>query len=184
MLQVLGVLRILKMGIDIRGLQSGDIAAITSTDGGNGWNPSRTLWDQYLSEQQTDARRVMVAWNGTQPMGYGTLVWRSEYEPFRSQDIPEINNLSTACTYRNRGVATAIIDVLEAAAREAGKTKIGLGVGLYADYGDAQRLYTRLGYCPDGRGVTYQGRFVEPGHQVQLDDDLILWLSKALSQIS
>lgn len=176
----MGVLRILKVAIDIRGLQSGDIAAITSTDGGNGWNPARILWDQYLSEQQADVRTIMVAWNGAQPIGYGTLVWLSEYEPFRSRDTPEINNLSTAYAHRNRGVATAIVEALEAIARKAGKITIGLGVGLYPDYGDAQRLYTRLGYCPDGRGVTYHGRPVEPGEQVRLDDDLILWLSKSL----
>lgn len=168
------------MPIDIRDLQSGDVAAITLMDGGNGWNPSRTLWDQYLFDQQTGARVIMVAWNGARPIGYGTLVWRSEYGPFRAQDIPEINNLSTANEHRNRGVATAIIRSLEAVARTAGKHTVGMGVGLYADYGQAQRLYTRLGFYPDGRGVTYQGRTVEPGEQVWLDDDLILWLSRSL----
>lgn len=168
------------MAIDIRGLRSDDIAAITATDGGNGWNPAPALWNQYWAEQQAGARMVLVAWNGTRPIGYGTLVWLSDYEPFRTRDIPEINNLSTAHAHRNRGAATAVIAALEAAARTAGKTTIGLGVGLYADYGDAQRLYAHLGYCPDGRGITWQGRPVEPGEQVRLDDELILWLAKPL----
>lgn len=65
--------------------------------------------------------------------------------------VPEISNLSTAYAHRNRGVATAIIGSLEAVASKAGKIAIGIGVGLYADYGDAQRLYVRLGFKPDGR---------------------------------
>jgi hypothetical protein len=32
---------------------------------------------------------------------------------------------------------------------------VGLGVGLYPDYGTAQRMYVRRGYLPDGRGVIY-----------------------------
>lgn len=142
--------------------------------------PARTLWDLYLSEQGSGARVILVAWDGIHPVGYGTLLWVSEYEPFRIQDVPEINNLSVAASHRRRGVATALVQALSAAVREAGKSAIGLGVGLYADYGNAQRLYVQLGFQPDGRGVTYQSRRVEPAEQVHLDDDLVLWLSKSL----
>ena len=31
----------------------------------------------------------------------------------------------------------------------------GIGFGLYADYGAAQRLYIKRGYIPDGRGAHY-----------------------------
>lgn len=57
---------------------------------------------------------------------------------------------------------------------------VGIGVGLYADYGAAQRLYTSLGYAPDGRGVTYHGSLVKPGTEYLVDDHLILWLTKRL----
>ena len=32
---------------------------------------------------------------------------------------------------------------------------VGIGVGLYPDYGSAQRLYIKRGYLPDGHGATY-----------------------------
>lgn len=32
---------------------------------------------------------------------------------------------------------------------------IGIGFGLYADYGTAQRMYIKRGFVPDGRGIMY-----------------------------
>ena len=56
--------------------------------------------------------------------------------------------------------------------------QIGIGFGLHAGYGAAQRLYVRLGYVPDGRGVSYNGEFPSEGDSVRLDDDLVLYLRK------
>jgi len=74
-----------------------------------------------------------------------------------------------------------LVVYLEGMARLEGYREIGLGVGLYRDYGSAQRLYAKLGYVPDGRGVTYRGFPVEPGHLYRAGDDLILWLKKRLT---
>ncbi len=57
---------------------------------------------------------------------------------------------------------------------------IGLGVGLYKDYGNAQRMYTSRGYVLDGRGITYNNVPVIPGNSVIVDDDLLLYLVKDL----
>jgi hypothetical protein len=54
-------------------------------------------------------------------------------------------------------------------------------VGLYADYGPAQILYARRGYVPDGRGVWYAGRQVQPMESVILDDDTVMYLTKPLA---
>ncbi len=70
---------------------------------------------------------------------------------------------------------------LENIARKEGYKQIGLGVGLYRDYGAAQTLYVRLGYVPDGEGITYKTAFTIPGEQYPIDDDLILWLKKSLN---
>lgn len=64
--------------------------------------------------------------------------------------------------------------------RAAGHAQIGLGVGLYADYGAAQRLYVRRGYMPDGAGLTWNNEPAEAGAMVRVDDDLLLWLHKPL----
>src|SRR5580700_10370596 len=58
--------------------------------------------------------------------------------------------------------------------------QIEIGVGLYRDYGPAQKLYFQLGYAPDGNGITYRGQPTIPGQTYTLDDDLILWLVKIL----
>lgn len=57
---------------------------------------------------------------------------------------------------------------------------VGIGVGMYADYGAAQRLYVRRGYVPDGRGVSYRDRIVLGGETVVADDALVLHLRKDL----
>jgi hypothetical protein len=59
-------------------------------------------------------------------------------------------------------------------------TQVGLGVGLYADYGAAQRLYVRRGYVPDGRGIMYGNEPVEPGATVRIDDDATRMLVRSL----
>jgi hypothetical protein len=51
---------------------------------------------------------------------------------------------STASTAR------ALIKWLENLASQEGYNEIGIGVGLYRDYGPAQQLYFQLGYIPDG----------------------------------
>jgi GNAT superfamily N-acetyltransferase len=108
------------------------------------------------------------------------LLWLSAYSPFRELGIPEIQDLVVAESRRGQGVATRIIVALEDRARLRGHKQIGLGVGLYADYGPAQRLYLRLGYMPDGRGLTYRTLPAPGGANVRVDDDLLVWLVKSL----
>jgi hypothetical protein len=51
---------------------------------------------------------------------------------------------------------------------------------MYPDYGPAQILYVKRGYIPDGRGLYYNARQIQPGEQVIVDDDLTLQLIKHL----
>jgi GNAT superfamily N-acetyltransferase len=168
------------MDIQLRNLQPGDQARLAEVDGGNGWNPDPALWAMYLAEHQAGLRLVVLAWDGTRPLGYGNLLWAPGYEPFRAAGIPEINNLGVDIKVRGQGVCTALIDHFENRAREAGRTVMGIGVGLYPGYGPAQRLYAKLGYRPDGRGIAYAEKTVAPMAMVRLDDDLVLWLTKPL----
>jgi GNAT superfamily N-acetyltransferase len=168
------------MDIEIRNLQAGDRDRLAGVDGGNGWNPDPVLWALYLADQAAGRRLVVIAWEGARPVGYGNLLWAPGYAPFRAEGIPEINNLGVDVKVRNRGVCTALIRHFEDRARTAGKPVMGIGVGLYPDYGPAQRLYTKLGYRPDGRGIAYAERTLAPMETVRLDDDLVLWLTKPL----
>ncbi|GGO01215.1 hypothetical protein GCM10010969_23270 [Saccharibacillus kuerlensis] len=57
---------------------------------------------------------------------------------------------------------------------------VGIGVGLFADYGAAQVLYARRGYIPDGKGVYTGDRYAHYGDTVTIDDNLVLYLTKKL----
>lgn len=112
--------------------------------------------------------------------GWGNLIFESQYGLFRENGIPEINDLYVFDGYRNRGIGGKLLGRLEEEARGLDFRRIGLGVGLYADYGAAQRLYVRGGYVPDGKGIHYDYRPVEPGAEVRADDDLLIFLVKEL----
>lgn len=108
-----------------------------------------------------------------------TLNLNSSYLPFREQNIPEIMDLNVLPQYRKKGVGSQLLDTAESQAAIQ-STKVGIGVGLSPDYGSAQRLYVRRGYIPDGKGISYQYQSVIPYHDYCVDDDLILWFTKAL----
>ncbi len=66
------------------------------------------------------------------------------------------------------------MDAAEQLARERGIVTLSITVGLFDEYGPAQRLYGRRGYIPDGRGPCRGQRPLSKGMQVIMDDDLII----------
>jgi|SRR5215475_11243955 len=166
--------------MEITELLGEDLEAIAAIGGGPAWKPDHAVWAGLLADHRAGRRVVLVARDQRKILAYGTLLWRSRYPPFRIAGTPEINSLVVIEQARHRGIATRMIGEFERRARAAGRTTIGLAVGLHAEYGPAQRLYVKLGYCPDGKGVTYLDQPVPPGTTVSLDDDLLLWLRKPL----
>lgn len=166
--------------MDIEPLNETNIHAIIESDGGNGWKNSPVTWADRLRKNRTKEQVTLVALENSQALGYGSLVWQSAYRRFAESGVPEIHDVATAKPFRRLGVATKIIDRLEGIAAQRNQSLVGIGVGLYADYGAAQKLYVSLGYVPDGFGVTYCGSPVEPGAHYAVDDDFILWLTKPL----
>lgn len=81
---------------------------------------------------------------------------------------------------RKHGIGTMLINACEEMAKERDYKNIGLGVGMTADYGNAQRLYVHLGYIPDGRGLHYKHAQLNHGDQAIVDDDLVLFMTKSL----
>lgn len=167
--------------MDIELLNEANIRAIIAGGGGNGWKHHPLFWAERLSKTDAGEQTTLVAMKDGQALGYGSLVWRSVYARFAANDIPEIHDVATAKHFRHTGVATSIIARLEGIAIQRGRSLVGIGVGLYADYGSAQRLYVSLGYVPDGFGVTYRGSPVKPGARYAVDNDLILWMTKDLA---
>lgn len=144
-----------------------------------GWDKPVSLYRSYLSEQGRGERNVFVAFSDDGFAGYVTVVWRSEYPPFRSEGVPEIVDLNVLPRFRRRGIAARLMDEAEKLAAERSPV-VGVGVGMTADYGAAQRMYVKRGYVPDGRGLTSHHRPVRRGNRTMVDDGLVLYLTKNL----
>ncbi len=166
----------------IRPMNEKDIAKIISRYSFPWSTPekTKTLWDTYYREQRDGIRTVAVLEKNHEILGYGSLLRRPECPFFGENNIPEINAIWIDENRRRQGFGKVLIKWLEDLANQEGYDQIGIGVGLYGDYGPAQKLYFQLGYVPDGNGITYKGQPTIPGQDYPLDDDLILWLMKTL----
>lgn len=135
-------------------------------------------WNRYYTEHQNEKRTVALLKANKKIVGYGSLLYTPEC-PFFS-DTPEISDVWIHEKHRRVGLGSSLIHWFENLAKKKGYKDIGIGVGLYSDYGPAQKLYVKLGYVPDGNGITYQCQKTIPGEPYPLDDDLVLWLKKIL----
>lgn len=169
-----------KDSLCIRDMEPGDAAEFSAAFEGEGLAKGRQLFEHYLAQAAGGERQVFAAlWQG-RPAGYVTLVPQAEAGPFRGLDLPEIKDFNVLPSVRRRGIGGALLDAAEEAAKGLGRT-VTLGVGLYGDYGAAQRMYARRGYIPDGSGLWHGDKPVAPGREVTVDDDLVLFLAKELA---
>lgn len=144
-----------------------------------GWNYRLETLNKYYVQQQLGQRKVYVADIDGHPVGYATLKPQAEAGPFAEMGIPEVSDFNVLKTFQRRGIGNTILDYIEAdVAKE--HDRICLGVGLYTSYGTAQRMYIKRGYIPDGSGVWWKDRLLEPYASCCNDDDLILYLFKDL----
>ena len=111
--------------------------------------------------------------------GYLTIRWHSDYPPFHEENIPEVQDFNVLPQFRRQGIGNCLMDEAERRIAERSSV-VGIGVGMYPDYGTAQRMYVKRGYIPDGRGLYFRAHFVAPGEWVMVDDDLVLYFTKVL----
>ena len=172
--------------LTIQLLQASDIQPIAAAFAELGWDKPASQYERYLSEQESGQRVVLVAHHGLQNLpilefaGYVTICWQSHYPPFREADIPEIVDFNVLPKFRRQGIGAALMDAAENRIARVSPV-VGLGVGMTADYGSAQRMYVRRGYIPDGRGLFSGGKPVQYGQSVPVDDDLVLFFTKELA---
>jgi GNAT superfamily N-acetyltransferase len=166
-------------GLTISPLAETDFAEVAAAFAAINWQKPASQYSRYLAEQARGERVVLVARAEGIFVGYLTSVWASTYPPFREAAIPEIQDFNVLPAFRRRGIGGQLMDAAET--RIAARSPVaGIGVGLYAAYGAAQRLYVRRGYLPDGRGLMRLGQPVLPGAMVMVDDDLALYLTRKL----
>jgi len=134
----------------------------------------------YLTDHAEPEGASLVATDGPVVIGFVAIVWESNYAGFQCRGIPLVHQIAVAGPFRRRGVATLLMDAAEQLARDRGVVTLGITVGLFDEYGPAQRLYGRRGYIPDGRGACQGQRPLSKGARVTMDHDLIMWLTKDL----
>lgn len=163
----------------IRALEGADITEIAAAFAEIGWNKPASQYELYLRDQTLRIRDMYVAYVNGQFAGYLTICWKSMYEPFCEQNIPEITDFNVLPKFRRMGIGTQLMDKAENEIARVSSTA-GIGVGMTPDYGPAQRLYVLRGYVPDGRGLNYMGHCIKYGEELTADDNLVLYLTKEL----
>lgn len=165
--------------IEFKELREEDIPAIVRAFELISWNKPASLFQKYLDQQKEGRGQVLVAFENGAFAGYLTITWEPDYPPFNTGKIPEIQDLNVLPKSRRKGIGTKLMDEAEKIISRRSEI-VGIGVGLTADYGAAQRLYVSRGYLPDGRGIVWCNRFPKYGEQVRVDDDLNLHFTKKL----
>lgn len=137
-------------------------------------------FERQMEYQDKGMRQVLITCYEGQEVGYGILNWQPKYAFFKKLGIPEIQDLNVLSAYRKRGIATGLIEWCEAQARERGHKQMGISVGLSSSFGPAQILYVKLGYIPDGNGVTCDRQHIAHGEIRPVDDQMCLMMVKDL----
>jgi GNAT superfamily N-acetyltransferase len=166
-------------GLQIRCLNQTDPHVMAAAFSSIGWFKPAALFQRYLVEQASGTRLCWVADLDSAFTGYVTVNWQPTYPGFAEKQIPEIQDLNVLPCFRRKGIGTALLDQAERQIA-CGSEIAGIGVGLHPGYNDAQKLYGRRGYFPDGRGVTYRNRYVHEGEYVIVDDELLLHLIRRI----
>jgi len=161
----------------VRALVADDVDALADVFAD--WPKDRELFVRYAALAASHDKDVVVATVETAIVGYLTIDWTSHYPAFADAGIPEIVDFNVIAAARRHGVGTALMD--DAERRITGRSGLaGIGVGMYADYGSAQRMYVKRGYVPDGAGLVVDGVAPEPGSTIVLDDAPALMFTKRL----
>lgn len=169
-------------GVIIRDIEMKDIEILTESERAQGWHWATTeKTASRLPARDAGECVVMVCEVDGEPAGYVSLYWNAAAGAFKDMNIPEIVDFNVLVKFRRRGLGHRMMEVCEQLAATR-CDKICLGVGLYRDYGTAQRMYVKRGYVPDGTGAWYGETNGVPGENYCLDDDLILFLSKSLKK--
>ncbi len=164
----------------VRDMVEADPQIITDEEIAQGWT------DQTIEKYNRRLRDVaagkcvsLVAEYRGNVAGYFNVYPNSMGGAFGGRGLPELVDFGVLEKYRRRGIGNALMQVAEDIARRYSDT-VYLGVGLNREYGAAQRLYIKRGFIPDGSGVWWQNKNVEPHADMKNDDEAALYLSKKL----
>ncbi len=120
--------------VKIRVMEPQDIdLVLEGLTGYDVYNP-RTDVERCWTENLTGQRTTFLALDQDDFAGWAHLVYSSDYSFFKENNIPESQNLDVVPPLRRRGVGSQLLHRIEQFAFRRYDV-IGIGFGLYADYG-------------------------------------------------
>lgn len=144
-----------------------------------GWESREKTLNKYLDEQELGERIVLVYEEDNEAKGYITLIKKTTAGPFEKIGIPEIADFNVFEKFQGKGIGQQLLDAIIDEASNISNV-VGIGVGLHSGYGQAQRMYIKNGFIPDGNGVYYDGEVLEPYNDCKNDDSLVLYFTKEI----
>ena len=122
-----------------------------AVDQGNPESAVRSLI-KWVSDRQAEARRYLadhaepddaslIATYSADVIRYAGVVRESGHAGFRRRGIPLVHRVAVTGPFRRRGVAALLMDAAGQLARDPGIATLAITVGLFGEYGPAQRLY-------------------------------------------
>ena len=165
----------------IRSMMFSDINIIFNNFKEQLWNKPKEQFENYYKDQELKKLEVIVANLDNDVAGYLILNTKPKIGPFSNENMPEISDLNVFIKYQKKGIANKLLDVTENLVSK-NYDAICLGVGLHSGYGQAQKIYVKRGYIPDGSGVWYNDEKATPYSSYPVDDNLILYMYKKLKQ--
>jgi len=140
------------------------------------WDKNSAIFEGHLNAVYKDLDQCQVYYIADK--GYAVLNDQPKYSLYARLNIPEIQDIFVLPDARQQGIATHLIEYCESICTA---DMIGISVPVSPQFGPAQRLYNKLGYQPDGNGVTYDREPVVNDSTVKVDDQLCLMLIKDLN---
>ena len=166
--------------IVIRDMVETDPEIITHEEHLQGWTDQKVEKYTRRLKDVADGKCVsLVAEYKDNVAGYFNVYPNSMGGSFGGKGLPELVDFGVLAKYRRRGIGNALMQVAEDIARRYSDT-VYLGVGINRDYGAAQRLYIKRGFIPDGTGLWWNGKKLDPYADLKNDDEAAIYMSKKL----
>jgi ribosomal protein S18 acetylase RimI-like enzyme len=143
---------------------------------------SQGYFNKCFQKQAGKELDIFVVKGNKKIIAYALLNYYPKYKLFSKLGIPEIQDLKVLREFRRKGVGTHLVRHCIEYAKNKGNNLIGISVGLHSAFGPAQRLYCKLGFVPDGHGISYDRVNVSAGDIRPIDDELCLMMIKEIER--
>jgi ribosomal protein S18 acetylase RimI-like enzyme len=145
-------------------------------------NKSQDYFNKCFQKQSDKELNIFVVKSNKKIIAYALLNHNPKYKLFSKLGIPEIQDLNVLREFRRKGIGTHLVQHCIEDAKNKGNKLIGISVGLHSAFGPAQRLYCKLGFVPDGHGVSYDRVNVSAGDIRPIDNELCLMMIKEIER--